>query len=122
MAIRVDKACRLPAGSHTGIIVRAKETTKTFDKDKGAEEVVEIVIAPDYVAPDGALPPQTSVLFTPVLNGISALSEFLARLGVEPKEGTDWKPATLEGTKVAFRSEVRNGFAWVDKSSIQAVE
>lgn len=119
MALKYVKKAAIPAGAHKGEIIAARETTKVFDQEKGAEPVVEVTIQPEWKSPDGAQTMPVSVVFTPELNGLSALSKFLDRLDMEPEEGTDWSPSLLNGQKVAFTSEMRNNFVRVLKDTIR---
>lgn len=102
MAIVAKKQAAVPAGTHKGIIIGAEETSKVFDPSKGPEPVVEIVIQPAWKTDDGAETLPVLVSFTPILNGISALSRFLKRVGAEPEEGEEWVPSVLNGVEVSF--------------------
>lgn len=118
--VKAKKQVAVPEGAHKGVISGARETTKTFDQSRGPEPVVELVITPEYRV-DGAETLPLSVIFTPVLNGLSALSKLLERLDREPEDGSDWKPETLVGTKVAFvAAEAENGFVRILKDTIRA--
>lgn len=120
MALQQRKQVAAPEGIQMGTIVAGRETTKTFDRAKGAEPVVEFVIQPDYKV-EGAETVPVSVIFTPVLNGLSALSGFLARLGKEPPEGATFKPDSLKGVRVRFEAKKQdNGFMRVLKDSIES--
>lgn len=121
MAISVKSQAAVPPGAHTGIIVSAEETKKVFNPQKGPEDTIEIVIQPRWRKDDATetLPVQAS--FTPVLNGLSALSKLLRRLDAHPTDGEAWEPSTLVGTEVAFstkRSE--RDFVQVLKDTIRA--
>lgn len=118
MAISVKKQAAVPDGQHRGVIISAEETTKIFDGAKGPEPVVEIVIQPAWRqdAETETLP--VSVSFSPVLNGLSALSKLLARLKVEP--GASFEVNTLNGTEVEFTVKRNaNDFVNVAKDSIR---
>src|SRR5688572_29215047 len=116
--LKQKKQTACPEGIQLGRISAARETTKDFGK--GKEPVVEIVIQPDYKM-EGAETVPVSVIFTPVLNGLSALSGFLQRIGKEPDEGADFNPGTLAGTRVRFEAKKQdNGFMRVLKDSIVA--
>jgi hypothetical protein len=118
MALKQRKQTACPEGVQLGRISAARETKKDFGK--GPEPVVEIVIQPDY-AVEGAETVPVSVIFSPTLNGLSALSQFLQRLGKEPPEGADFNVATLGGTRVRFEAKRQdNGFMRVLKESITA--
>jgi hypothetical protein len=120
MAMKMQKKAVIPAGPNSGQIIAARETTKTFDQAKGPEPVVEITIQPDFKV-EGATTLTVSVIFTPELNGLSALSKLLDRLDIEVAEGASWDPSSLNGTKVAFVAETnKNGFVRVVKDTIRA--
>lgn len=120
MSLKYERKAVIPAGAHTGEIIAARETTKTFDERKGAEPVVEITIQPAWKAPDNAAVLPVSVIFTPELNGLSALSKYLERMDMEPEEGANWDPAVLNGKKVAFTAEKQpNGFVRVLKDTLR---
>lgn len=123
--IMTKKQAAIPPGQHTGKITAARMTNKDFgNKDENGrsilESTVEIVIAPDYKAPNGAETLPVAVVFSPVLNGLSALSNLLRRLDKEPQEGVEWQPSALVGTRVAFTSEVNKGFTRVVKDTLRA--
>lgn len=121
MALKAKKQAAIPEGSHTGVITGARETTKVFDPEKGPEETVEITIRPDWKSEDGAETLPVSVVFSPILNGLSALSKLLDRLDLEVPDGANWNPHELTGRKVSFVSErSKTGFVRVLKDSIKA--
>lgn len=120
MSLKMQKKAVIPAGAHKGEIIAARETTKTFDEAKGPEPVVEFTIQPDYKV-SGAQTLPVSVIFTPELNGLSALSKFLDRMDVSVPEGVSWDPSSLNGAKVAFTAEVnKNGFVRVIKDTLRS--
>lgn len=117
MAIMNKPQAAIPAGPHTGQIVSATETSKDFGK--GPEQVVEVVIMPAWRqdAETETLP--VAVTFSPVVNGISALSKFLNRLALHPKTGAAFEPTTLVGVKVNFTAgRTERDFVRVNKDSI----
>jgi len=118
MGLKMKKQVALPEGEHFGKIVSAEETTKTFDPSKGPEAVIEITIRPDYKV-KGAETLDCSVIFAPVLNGLSALSHLLERLDIEVPDGEYFEPKTLIGTEVEFESTIVNDFVRIDKRSIR---
>ena len=121
MAIMVKKQAGVPDGPHTGVIINAEETTKVFDPAVGPEASIEVTIQPAWQSPDGAETLPLNVLFSPVLNGLSALSLFLKRLGMEPENGIAWEPTSLIGVEVQFVAHhAPNGFVRVNKDSIKA--
>lgn len=124
MAIAVKQQAAVPPGKHEGIITTAVETTKVFDPAKGPEDVVEISIQPKWKKDEHTETIPVSVIFTPVLNGISALSKLLARLKVpHPQTGDQWQADSLSGTRVTFVADHnKDGFVRVDKDSIRAAE
>lgn len=118
--LKNKKQTACPEGVQLGRISAGRETTKDFGK--GKEPVVEIVIQPDYKV-EGSETVPVSVIFTPVLNGLSALSAFLQRIGKEPEEGADFNVSTLAGTRVRFEAKRQdNGFMRVLKDSITAAQ
>lgn len=121
MAIKARKMSAIPNGNHTGSIVGAQETTRVFNPDKGAEEIVQITIAPDWRPDDGSEVLPVTVSYSPTLNGLSALSKLLARLDREPKDGEAWEAESLIGTNVAFSAR-RNDrdFVTVMKDTLRA--
>lgn len=119
MSLKMERKVAIPAGSHKGEIVAARMTTKTFDPGAGPEPVVEITLQPEYRV-EGAKTLDVSVIFTPELNGLSALSKFLERLNVDVPEGSEWDPGSLMGRKVAFVSKTVNGFVRIEKDTIRA--
>jgi len=122
MAIGFDKEqAAIPPGKHTGIIVQAQEDTRTFDPAKGPEPVVAVTIAPAWQKAPGVETLPVEITFSPKLNGISGLSEFLNRLGKHPKVGTAWEPSAIEGTEIAFESYTERGFVRVKKDTISAL-
>ena len=117
----------LPDGQHTGEITNCEETTVTFDPAKGPEEVVRITMQSDAVHPDGLEYMSVSAIFTPNLNGVSALSRCLDRLGRHPEDGEDFDAAACVGTRVSFTTKLDekddgNAFTNVAKASIRAIE
>lgn len=122
MPIKAKRQAAIPPGKHGGIIVEAHETTKVFDPQKGPEEVVEIIIQPEWREADGVETLQVAVLYSPVLNGLSSLSKALERLGQHPAEGESWDPASLAGTEVTFTAVQKGGFVNVNKDSLTKKE
>ena len=120
MALKKTTLARLPEGKHNGVITNAEETTRTFDPQKGPEEVVEVTIQPGWTNDDGHHAPAVSVTFTPVLNGLSALDSLLERLGQTPDDGAEWEPKSLIGTEVSFVAVHSGNFTNVKKDSITA--
>jgi len=118
MGLKMRRQVAIPAGQHFGKIVNAEETSKTFDQKKGPEPVIEITIRPAYRV-KGAETLDCSVIFTPVLNGISALSHLLERLEIDVPEGEYFDPKALVGMEVAFESGIFNDFVRIEKRSIQ---
>lgn len=100
MAIEVKKQVAVPDGKNTGTITACRETTKNFGK--GPEPVVEVIIAPDHRGPNGETTFDLNVVFSPVLNGESALSKLLERLECHPADGQKWQPSSLVGERVSF--------------------
>jgi hypothetical protein len=122
MALKMSKQAAIPDGAHTGAISGARETTKVFDQEKGPEEVVEITIRPDWKDENGGATLPVSVVFSPSLNGLSALSKLLERLDIQVPDGANWTPHELVGRKVTFVAErTKGGFVRVLKDSIKAV-
>lgn len=126
--LKNKKQTACPEGVQLGRISAGRETTKDFGKKDPTtgrpivEPVVEIVIQPDYKV-EGSETVPVSVIFTPVLNGLSALSAFLQRIGKEPEEGADFNVSTLAGTRVRFEAKRQdNGFMRVLKDSITAAQ
>jgi hypothetical protein len=120
MALKVQKQAAIPAGNHQGIITRAHETTKVFDPAKGPEPVVEIVIQPAWKQQGYETLP-VAVVFSPVLNGLSALSKFLGRIGQTPTSD-EFVIESIEGTEVLFTAKVKtgsDGFVQIEKDSIR---
>jgi hypothetical protein len=122
MAIVAKRQAGLPAGAHTGVIIKAEETKKVFEPSRGPEPTVEITIQPKWKAAEGVETLPVNCLFSPSLNGLSGLSKLLNRLGAHPKDGDSWDPSELLGTEVAFTSEVSaEGFARVNKDTIRSL-
>jgi hypothetical protein len=119
MGIEVSNMAPLPDGRHTGIIIGAEETTKVFDPSKGPESVVEFTVQPGWKAETGADTLPATFVYAPVLNGISALSRLLKRLGVHPASGEVWEPSSLIGVEISFVTFTKRGFVTVNKESIQ---
>lgn len=119
MALKAKLQAAIPEGAHKGVISGARETQKDFGN--GPEDTVEIVITPDWKDPNGRQTLPVAVVFSPVLNGLSALSKLLERLDKEVPEGASWTPAEVVGTRVSFVAEkAQNGFIRVLKDSIRA--
>ena len=119
MALTMKKQAAVPAGNHVGIITRCHETQKTFDPKNGPEPVVEVVIQPKWNR-EGHETVSVSCVFSHNLSSLSGLGKFLARLGVDLKEGQEFIPASIEGTEVAFETSVKaDGFVVVKKESIR---
>lgn len=120
MAIEVTKQARIPVGRHNGIIIAAEEKKTVFDAARGPEPTLEIVIQPAWRDPNGGETLPVRVSFSPVLNGLSALSKLLARIEREPKGGA-WEPTDIIGTEVTFTAKLTDrDFINVDKDSIRA--
>lgn len=119
MAIKMHREVAVPEGKNTGIITAARETTKDFGE--GPEASLEILIKPDYKV-EGARTLDLSVLFSPVLNGMSALDGLLDRFHIEVNEGETFNVAVLKDKKVSFVTK-RNakGFVQVQKDSINPI-
>lgn len=118
MALKAKRQASVPAGVHKGVIAAARETSRDFGK--GAEPTVEIVIQTDYKDPSGAETLPLAVNFSPILNGLSALSKLLERLDMEPEDGADFNVGTLANKRVAFVVEIQdNGFPRVVKDTIR---
>lgn len=121
MAIKVENQATLPDGHHTGVITECEETTVTYDPQKGPEETIRVVIHPAYTDPEGRAVLDVAVNFSPVLNGLSALSNFLERIGQAPEDGSEWEPTSIIGTEVQFDCKHNdNGFVTIAKNSIRA--
>lgn len=119
MSLRKKTQVAIPAGEHSGKIVMCEETSKTFDPEKGPEPVIEITIRPEYSV-KGAETLDVSVVFSPILNGLSALDKLLQRLEIAVKDGEYFDPKQLVGTQVEFSSAISpTGFVRVDKSTIR---
>ena len=119
MSLKVKKQAAIAAGKHTGIIIDCRETQKVFDGAKGPEDVIEVVIQPSWKKDADTETIPVAVSFSPVLNGLSALSKFLARIKREP-DGESWEPSSIVGTEVAFTAAIKNDFVNVSKDSIVA--
>lgn len=124
MALTNQPKAKLPEGGAHGVIVEARETEKTFGEGREPEPVFEIVIQPDGPDPRSGLEYfPVSVLYTPNLNGVSALSNQLARLGIELGDGEVFHGSSLTGIAVAFDVEhTENGFVKALKDTVRLRE
>lgn len=120
MAIVAKRQAAIPPGDHRGVIVEAMETTTEFAIGK-PEPTVRIVIAPAWSQDDRTETVPVAVNFSPNLNGISALSKLLGRLGVaHPEAGVEFDVGSLVGIEVAFSADHNaRKFVQVDKDSIR---
>ena len=120
MAIIAKRQAAIPPGEHRGIVIEAMETTTEFSPGK-PEPTVRLTIQPDWEQDEKTETVPVSVNFSPVLNGISALSKLLERLGVPtPEAGKEFDIRTLEGIEVVF-SAARNqrNFVQIEKDTIR---
>lgn len=121
MVLKVERQVAVPEGEHFGKIAACRETTKIFDRAIGPEPVVEFLIAPEYRDPKYPEAPATALNFvtSAVLNGLSALSQILERLGKMPNEGQTFNPSSLVGMRVRFVAEADGNFVRVKKESLE---
>ena len=110
----------VPPGTHQGQITQAIETRRTFAEGAEPENTVEITLQPNFKVPAGTEVLPVVVNFSPVLNGLSALSKLLTRLNIPaPKAGTDFDVESLVGLNVEFTCDInQKGFVRVKKESI----
>lgn len=122
MPIEIKNLKALPIGHHTGVIVNAEQTMKSFGLGKNPEATLEITIQPKNPA-DGSIYNTESVVFSPIVAPVSALGKLLARLEMEPdyKTAVSFDEATLIGKEVAFdveRQPKNPAFGRINKDSI----
>lgn len=119
MAIKVKQEAAIPPGQHEGVIIDAVEMTKTYRPEEGPQEIVQVTIQPRWKQDKETDTIPVTVDYPPVLNGLSGFSKLLNRLGLHPKKGEDWHPATLNGTEVRFVATHKEGeFVRVDKHTV----
>lgn len=120
MALQVTKQAALPAGKNNrGIIMSAVETTAIFNPSEGPKPVVEVTIQPAWKKDADTQTLPLTVSFSPIINGISAFSRFLARIKRYPT-GESFEVTSIDGTEVIFDTVTKNDFTNIDKDTIRA--
>lgn len=115
--LQVANNAVIPDGDHKGVIIGSELTTKVFDPAKGPEPVLAVTIQPAYQE-EGKETLPIQVVYAPVVNGISALSKMLARIGHAPT-GASFDETSIIGTEVRFSAAQNDrGFVVVAKASL----
>lgn len=116
MGIIANKETVVEPGIYNGEIVDAQINTKTFNEEEGPKEVLDVQILPDH--PDENVHTLLQS-YTPILNGLSKLSELLERLEQHPKDGEKFEPFSIVGTRVRFEAvEANSGYITYTKDSV----